>query len=79
MDLAAVDSVREGAAGVQEKVPCIDALICNAAVTQVAKQEITVDRVESQLGVNHFALPEVDAVVWGERRRTSVPVRVVFI
>ncbi len=54
MDLAVLDSVREAAAEVMEKVPHIDALICNAAIAQVAKQEITVDGFESQLGVNHF-------------------------
>ncbi|MGJ8637136.1 MAG: SDR family oxidoreductase [Phycisphaerales bacterium] len=54
MDLAVLDSVREAAAGVLENVPQVDALICNAAIAQVAKQEITVDGFESQLGVNHF-------------------------
>lgn len=54
MDLAVLDSVRGAAAEVMERVPRIDALICNAAIAQVAKQEITVDGFESQLGVNHF-------------------------
>ena len=54
MDLAVLDSVREAAADVLENVPRIDALICNAAIAQVAKQEMTVDGFESQLGVNHF-------------------------
>ena len=54
MDLAVLDSVREAAAEVLEQVPHIDALICNGAIAQVAKQEITVDGFESQLGVNHF-------------------------
>ncbi|MEL7355888.1 MAG: SDR family oxidoreductase [Cyanobacteria bacterium J06560_6] len=54
MDLAVLASVREAAAAVLETVPHIDALICNAAIAQVAKQEITVDGFESQLGVNHF-------------------------
>ncbi|TWU46593.1 SDR family oxidoreductase [Rubripirellula reticaptiva] len=54
MDLAELDSVREAAADVLKKVPRIDALVCNAAIAQVAKQEITVDGFESQLGVNHF-------------------------
>ena len=54
MDLAVLDSVRNAAAEVIEKIPRIDALICNAAIAQVAKQEITVDGFESQLGVNHF-------------------------
>jgi len=55
MDLAVLDSVREAAADVLENVPRVDALICNAAIAQVAKQEMTVDGFESQLGVNHFA------------------------
>ena len=54
MDLAMLDSVREAAAEVLEKVPQIDALICNAAIAQVPKQDLTVDGFESQLGVNHF-------------------------
>lgn len=54
MDLAVLDSVRKAAAEVLEKVPHTDALICNAAIAQVAQQEITVDGFESQLGVNHF-------------------------
>lgn len=54
MDLAVLDSVREAAANVLESVQQIDALICNAAIAQVAKQQITVDGFESQLGVNHF-------------------------
>ena len=54
MDLAVLDSVREAAEEVMEKVPNIDALICNAAIAQVAKREVTVDGFESQLGVNHF-------------------------
>ena len=54
MDLAVLESVREAAAELIEKIPRIDALICNAAIAQVAKQEITADGFESQLGVNHF-------------------------
>ncbi|EDM80976.1 probable oxidoreductase yajO1 [Plesiocystis pacifica SIR-1] len=54
MDLAVLDSVREAAAEVLEQVPRIDALICNAAIAQVAKQQITVDGFESQMGVNYF-------------------------
>ena len=54
MDLAVLDSVRQAAVEVLETVRRIDALICNAAIAQVAKQEITVDGFESQLGVNHF-------------------------
>lgn len=55
MDLAVLDSVRAAAAELMSKVSQIDALICNGAIAQVAKQQITVDGFESQLGVNHFA------------------------
>ena len=54
MDLAVLESVREAAAELLQRVEQIDALICNAAIAQVAKQEITIDGFESQLGVNHF-------------------------
>lgn len=54
MDLAVLDSVRDAAAELLETAPRIDALICNAAIAQVARREITVDGFESQLGVNHF-------------------------
>ena len=54
MDLAVLDSVREAAVEVLEKVPHIDALICNAAIAQVPTQRFTVDGFESQLGTNHY-------------------------
>ena len=54
MDLAVLDSVRAAAGEILENVPQIDALICNAAIAQVPKQDITVDGFESQLGVNHL-------------------------
>ncbi|CAA0083091.1 Fatty acyl-CoA reductase [Zhongshania aliphaticivorans] len=54
MDLGVLDSVRNAAEQILATTPRIDALICNAAIAQVAKQEITVDGFESQLGVNHF-------------------------
>lgn len=54
MDLSVLDSVREAAAEVIEKVPQIDALICNAAIAQVPTRQITVDGFESQLGTNHY-------------------------
>lgn len=41
-------------AKVMEKVHRIDALIGNAAIAQVANQELTVNGLENQLGVNHF-------------------------
>jgi len=54
MDLAALSSVRNAAQEVIQKVSKIDALICNAAVAQVAKQELTPDGFESQLGINYY-------------------------
>lgn len=54
MDLSRLESVREAAAKVLDQAPQIDALICNAAIAQTPKQELTVDGFESQLGVNHF-------------------------
>jgi NAD(P)-dependent dehydrogenase (short-subunit alcohol dehydrogenase family) len=54
MDLAEQASVRKAAEEVLETVPRIDSLICNGAIAQVPKQQITVDGFESQLGVNHY-------------------------
>ncbi len=54
MDLAELKSVRHAAAEVIKTVPQIDALICNAAVAQIATQELTPDGFESQLGINHY-------------------------
>ncbi|MBU2869517.1 SDR family oxidoreductase [Colwellia sp. E2M01] len=54
MDLANLSSVRKAAKEVLEKEFQIDAFICNGAIAQIAKQEITVDGFESQLGVNHY-------------------------
>ncbi|MBX2877427.1 MAG: SDR family oxidoreductase [Saprospiraceae bacterium] len=54
MDLAALSSVRNAAAEVETSIPKIDALICNAAVAQVAEQKFTSDGFESQLGINHY-------------------------
>ena len=54
MDLAELTSVRNAASEVINSVPKIDALICNAAVAQVAKQTLTPDGFESQLGINHY-------------------------
>lgn len=54
MDLSVLESVREAADEVLVTVRQIDALICNGAIAQVARQEITVDGFESQFGVNHL-------------------------
>ena len=54
MDLAVLDSVRAAAAEVLEKVPHIDALVCNAVIAQVPTQKLTADGFESMLGTNHY-------------------------
>jgi len=54
MDLADLASVRKAAVAVLKTISHIDALICNGAIAQVAKQHLTVDGFESQLGVNHY-------------------------
>lgn len=54
MDLAELSSVRKAANEVLKSVPKIDALICNAAVAQIATQVFTPDGFESQLGINHY-------------------------
>ena len=43
MDLAELASVRNAADTIVKNIPKIDALICNAAVAQVAKQTFTPD------------------------------------
>ena len=54
LDLGQLSSVKQAAEKVNTTLPDIDAVICNAAVAQVAKQELTVDGFESQLGINHY-------------------------
>ena len=54
MDLADLSSVRKAAIEILETQSSIDALICNGAIAQIAKQEFTKDGFESQLGVNHY-------------------------
>lgn len=54
LDLANLASVKKGAEEVLDKIPKIDALLCNAAVAQIAKREYTTDGFESQLGINHY-------------------------
>ena len=55
LDLASLESVRKAANNIHKNVEKIDALICNAAIAQVAKQKLTVDGFESQLGVNYYS------------------------
>jgi len=54
LDLSVMASVRQAAQEVLDNVPHIDALICNAAIAQLAKRTLTEDGFESQLGVNYF-------------------------
>lgn len=54
MDLADLNSVRNAGNDIIQSIPKIDALICNAAIAQVPKQQFTVDGFESQIGVNHY-------------------------
>lgn len=54
MDLACLKSVVNATNEVNETVPHIDALICNAAIAQVANLQLTEDGFESQLGTNHY-------------------------
>lgn len=54
LDLAELASVRRASQEILEKVPKIDALMCNGAIAQISTQQLTVDGFESQLGVNHY-------------------------
>lgn len=54
MDLSEQVSVKKAAQEVLNTVSQIDALLCNAAIAQVPKQQITVDGWESQMGTNYF-------------------------
>lgn len=54
MDLSKQASVKKAAEEVLKTVHQIDALICNAAIAQVPKQQLTVDGWESQMGTNYF-------------------------
>lgn len=54
LDLAVQSSVKKAAEEILNNVSRIDALMCNGAIAQVPKQQITVDGWESQMGVNYF-------------------------
>lgn len=54
LELGDLSSVRKAAAEILETCPTIDALMCNAAIAQIAQRELSVDGAESQLGVNHY-------------------------
>ena len=54
LDLGSLGSVRQAAAEILEKVPVIDALICNAAIAHMPAREFTVDGSEAHFGTNHL-------------------------
>lgn len=54
MDLAQLSSVRNAADELNNSLHQIDALICNAAVAQISKQQFTADGFESQIGINYY-------------------------
>ena len=54
LDLASLESIRNAAEIINNSLIKIDALICNAAIAQIATQKFTVDGFESQLGVNYY-------------------------
>jgi NAD(P)-dependent dehydrogenase (short-subunit alcohol dehydrogenase family) len=54
LDLASLESVKDAAEIINKNVEKVNALICNAAIAQIAKQTFTVDGFESQLGVNYY-------------------------
>ena len=54
LDLSSLESVRKAAEAIKDQVDNIDALICNAAIAQVAVQKRTDDGFERQMGVNYY-------------------------
>lgn len=64
MDLAEQTSVKNAAKEVLESVSQIDALICNAAIAQVPKRQLTVDGWESQMAVNYFGHYTLQALLF---------------
>lgn len=54
MDLGVQASVKSAAAELLQKIDRIDALMCNGAIAQVPKQQISTDGWESQMAVNYF-------------------------
>ncbi len=64
MDLSEQTSVKKAAAEVLKTVTQIDALLCNAAIAQVPKRQLTVDGWESQMGVNHYGHFTLQAILF---------------
>ena len=54
LDLSSLESVRKASETIKKQVEKIDALICNAAIAQVAIQKRTDDGFERQMGVNYY-------------------------
>lgn len=54
LDLSSLESVRQASETIIGEVDNIDALICNAAVAQIAVQKKTADGFEQQMGVNYY-------------------------
>ncbi|WP_338762375.1 SDR family oxidoreductase [Bernardetia sp. ABR2-2B] len=71
MDLAEQSSVKKAANEVLKIAPQIDVLICNAAIAQVPKQQLTVDGWESQLGVNHFGHFTLQALLFSRIEKSK--------
>ena len=72
MDLGEQASVKKAATEVMQKVDRIDALICNGAIAQVPKQQITKDGWESQMGVNYFGHFTLQACHPGSSRTSLI-------
>lgn len=64
MDLSEQASVKKAAEEVLKTTSQIDALICNAAIAQVPKRQLTVDGWESQMGVNYFGHFTLQALLY---------------
>jgi len=64
LNLAEQASVKKAAEEILKSVSRIDALMCNGAIAQVPKQQITVDGWESQMGVNYFGHFTLQALLY---------------
>lgn len=64
MDLSKQASVKKAAEEVLKRVTKINALLCNAAIAQVPKRQLTVDGWESQMGVNYFGHFTLQALLY---------------
>lgn len=77
LDLASLESIKNAAEIIKTKVKKIDALICNAAIAQIAKQKITVDGFESQLAVNYYSNFLLCGILFDKIERSNG--RIVFV